>query len=380
MNSLPPGLPIQAYNEPVNSRQPLTALNSQTQSHPNALSLANLSRNTHYALDQAEVQPNGHYKLMALLVRHGIADGAVQLQSANGADAHYRHQINVLPENDVAHLTIRARLDEQAQYDITGIDLHVPSSGRAESMTLNVLPPPATLHEPASSPNTSSQSPSRTHLALFTNSALVQELIHRNNPQDFSDKPLPSGASVGTQSMVFSHGGSTGASTDALGRQRTVPDHAARRMPYATSAQSDASSLRGHKTRVQDPEHPDKTVLKSTLNKREQGRKRVVDPENPGKTVAQGALKKRKYDREMVVDPTNLEKTVTVNALKKRQRVQDPNNPGQTIDRGKLSLQKHRQQRVQDPLDSSRTMTQSALANRQARARKAAEPSGTTNE
>ena len=345
MNSLPPGFPI-LYNGSINNSQPLTASHSPTQTHPTALSLAGLSENAHYALRQLEAQPDGHHQLIALLVRHGIADGAVQLQSATGADAHYRHQVNVPPNNDVAHLTIRARLNDQAQYDINGIDVHVPSSGKSESLTLNAPPPQDTLGDQLYLPSMHNSLSSNTHLTRFTNSDLVSELILRNNPQDFSGKPLPSGVSRGTQSMVFSHEGSTGASRGASGPRRTVPDEDS----YTTSAQSDASSsLPGKKGWIQDPEHPERMIKKTVLNSRKYGREQLLDPEKPEKITSQTALNKRRYNRKKLENPHKPGETISQSALNRqkyeKKRVQDPQNPWKTISLGGLHSRKLREKR-----------------------------------
>lgn len=58
---------------------------------------------------------------MALLVRQGIAEHNMHLIFAQGADDHYEEPVHVLPENNGACLTLRARLSEQAQYDVAGI-------------------------------------------------------------------------------------------------------------------------------------------------------------------------------------------------------------------------------------------------------------------
>lgn len=85
---------------------------------------------------------------MALLAQNGIVDGALRLLETPGAELHYRQDVNVLPEKELAQLTVRASLNDRAQYDITGIDLYVPSRGRTESITLSA-PPPAFQHPEA---------------------------------------------------------------------------------------------------------------------------------------------------------------------------------------------------------------------------------------
>ena len=174
MNPLQSGIPY--YTAPINTTQPVAASSAQTQHlHPDALSPISLSHNTNLALDMTEAQPDGHHKLIALLARHCIADGTMQLQSTQGEYAHYWQQVKVLPENDVADLTLRARSNGQSQYDIVGIHLHVPSSGRNESFILSALSPPADTHAPR--PSVSSYL-----AAQYSRGQLAQAMIRQNNP------------------------------------------------------------------------------------------------------------------------------------------------------------------------------------------------------
>jgi len=177
MNPLQSGIPSH-YTGSVNSAQSLEAPVAQTQpQHPQTLSLASLSTQAYHALNQTEAQPNGHHQLMALLAHNGITDGALQLRPTQGADAHYEQQVTILPENDVAHLTVRAQLNERAQYDIAGIDLHVPSTGRTESIFLSAPLPPA--NTPAPTPPVSSSC-----LAQYSRSDLMQGSIEQHHPRE----------------------------------------------------------------------------------------------------------------------------------------------------------------------------------------------------
>ncbi|HBV39734.1 MAG TPA: hypothetical protein DEF05_08655 [Erwinia sp.] len=186
MNPLQSGIPSR-YTRSISSAQSVAAPGAEhTQlKHPQTLSLASLSTNAHWALNQSEMQPNGHHQLLALLASNAITDGALQLCSTRGAEAHYEQQVDVLPENDVAHLTVRAQLNECAKYDIgkydiAGIDLHVPSSGRTESIFLSAPPPPT---------NTPTPPVSSSYQAQCSRSDLMQRSIEQHHPQEAANAP-----------------------------------------------------------------------------------------------------------------------------------------------------------------------------------------------
>jgi hypothetical protein len=141
MNHLQRSIPSQHYTISNDAGQPAQAVNSQTPNpHPPELTLAMLSLGAHIALERIEAQPNAHHQLMALLVRNGIDEGNMRVVFAQGADAHYEEQLHVLPENDAARLTLRVILNQQAQYDVAGIDLYVPSSDRRDHITFAASP------------------------------------------------------------------------------------------------------------------------------------------------------------------------------------------------------------------------------------------------
>lgn len=267
MNPLQSGLPAQYSTRSINTGQPLVAGSSYAQhAHPEALSLARLSRNAYSALDQVEAQPNGHHQLLALLVRGGIADSAMRLQSTQDESAHYVQQVDV-PDEGLANLTVRARLNHQAQYDIVGVDLHVPSTGRLESIALSSAPPPASTRNPA---------------ARFTQGQLAQAMIQQSNPQ--SDSAVSSSA---------------------------------RNEQYWAASQLNASPsvLKGaNSKRVQDPGHPEKMITLAALRRRE----KVEDPET-GELLQLGTLR----ERQKVTDPVTGE-IVSKAALRERQKVTDP--------------------------------------------------------
>ncbi|MBF7142742.1 MULTISPECIES: hypothetical protein [Pseudomonas] len=94
-------------------------------------------------------------------------------------------------------------------------------------------PPHMATQTPASEQAPSSmagQPPSRTHLSVFSNSDLMKELIQGHNPQD-EELRQGSGASVSTQSRVFSHNGSAGASAEVSRSSRNLRILAPRSTP-----------------------------------------------------------------------------------------------------------------------------------------------------
>jgi hypothetical protein len=183
-------------------------------------------------------------------------------------------------------LTIQTRLNDQSQYDI--VSAHLRDLSGVISINLSA-PPPASAHGQAF-PVLSGQQPliSSHQAAQSSRGQMAQAMVLQNNPQDFSGPRLPSGASDSTQSMVFSHDGSAGASTGVPGPSRNRSAHAANSGRYPTSSQSGAPALGDRNARVPDPEHPGQTISRSALRMRE----KVTDPET-GETVSRGALSNR---------------------------------------------------------------------------------------
>ncbi len=210
-------------------------------SHCGTLSAALLSHNALLALDQVETQPNSRHQLLALLARNGISDNELRMQSNHGADANFGQQVTQ-SDGEVANLTIRARLNEQAQYDIAGIDLHMPAFGRTES--IHLLGHAAAVSRESSTPNMGAgQVPPSTHLAAhYSRSQLTEAMVRQNKPQNYS-APLPSGASGSTQTMAFSHLGSAAESLTASGSGpiRTQATRNALNGPYPGSTRSGAT-------------------------------------------------------------------------------------------------------------------------------------------
>ncbi len=226
--------------------QPIAQPLSQTQhDHPGTLTPALLSPNAQLALDQVEAQPNGHHQLLALLARNAIADNAVHIKFNSGTDAHYTQDVNI-PGGEVANLTIRARLNDQNQYDIVGIKLHNLTSGKIESIYLSGHPA-ADARDNASTSIDQRHGLISTQLAAhYSRSQLAGAIIRLVNTQDFTGPPLPSGVSISTQSMVFSHidsgAGESVANSSGPSRSRTTQN--ARVEPYLTSTGSvDSGSM-----------------------------------------------------------------------------------------------------------------------------------------
>jgi len=246
MNPIRSGIPAQQYAASNSVSQPLELSGSQAQhNHPVTLSPAQLSHNAHLDLNTLTAQPDVDYQRLASEVRNALQDGTLRLQSTSRMDATYQAVVN-LPGSanpmSIAHLTstdltICARLNDQSQYDIIGANLHGPSI--SVSIDLPDPPPPSTRAE-ASSASGQPRSVSSQLAAQYSRGQLAHALIQLGNPQDFSGAPLPSGASVSTQSMVSSHAGSAGASAALPGPRRTQPTHTStsRTAPYAASAQT----------------------------------------------------------------------------------------------------------------------------------------------
>ncbi len=201
----PPSVVTHDYAS-VNLAQSRALLPTHLAPHSEVLSRALLSPNAHRALDQAEAQPDEHHQLFALLARNGITDNALQLQSHQGANARYTQKLTV-PGGETANLTIRARLNDQAQYDIAGVDLHLPTSGKTDSIYLSG-PPAAIARDNESVATVEREASPPIHLsAQYSRYQLTDTILHRNNPHIHSSPPP--GASDSTQSTDSSHVSST---------------------------------------------------------------------------------------------------------------------------------------------------------------------------
>ena len=238
----------------ANAAQSLDVVGTQSRiNHPGTLSLSKLSDNTYRVLTQDNAQNNGHHELMVLLAFNSIADGNMALKQAQGPDAHYQTNIAVPPEQSAAILTVRARLNEQARYDATGIDLHVPSSGKTESLTLSA--PAPSLSGPSESGGKTRRVPDPENPGnMISRNALNKRQYNRQLVQD--------------------------------------PEN-----PGVMISQNALSSRQHNRKAVPDPENPGKTVSQGTLKSRKYNRKAVPDPENPGNMISQNALNKRQYKR-----------------------------------------------------------------------------------
>lgn len=290
---------------PVNASQLPEPSGSQAEhSHPNALSPARLSLNTQFALKQIEAQPNGPDQLLALLVCNGIADGALQIQSSQGAEAHYKQEVDApsargtMGARQVGNLTVRAKLNEQSQYDIIGINFHVPSSGATASINLPDSPPAVTSNNEPSGMCGDQQF---SHLAaLSSRSQFTQASIGRSNSQDVSRKPVQAGHFAPS------------------------PTSLASLLPSQSSTSSVSKVRQGQ---IPDPEYPGKMTTQVTLNKRRYDRQRVPDPDNPGKTISRNLSNKRGHVARRVEDPRNSGE-MNPNALNKRSTVEAPKKFG----------------------------------------------------
>jgi transposase len=269
MNPLP-AISTQHSAVPVNTAAPLEASDSQSpHAHPTVLPRAMMSHNTQSALDQISTQTDIKHQLVASLVDNGLTDGTLLFESGQGSEAHYSQQVNV-PDGyggrTVGSLDVRAKLNENTQYDILNAQLQVPSSGATASISLSG-PPPADLPR-QSSAAMGRQLSSATNLSIVSNEALMRELIGRHNPQDFEGEPLPSGNSGSTQSksLVFSHDGSAGPSTGVPGPDRTRLAHAARSAPYPAPSLSSRSQETSEGKRKNRPGATDAQIAEHLHN------------------------------------------------------------------------------------------------------------------
>ncbi len=252
MNPLQSGISTRSGLSSVNTPQSLDVAGTQSRiNHPETLSLSSLSDSAYRALSQDNAQNNDHHKLMVLLAFNSISDGNMALEQAQGSDAHYEKVISIPPEHEAATLTVRARLNEQARYDVTGIHLHVLLSGKTESLPLSA----PSLSDPSEPGGKTRRVPDPENPGEMTSQGALNSRKH--NRKEVEDPENPG-------KMV---------SLGAL------------------------DSRKYDRKEVEDPEHPGKMISQSALNSRKYNRKEVEDPENPGKMISQRALNKRKHDR-----------------------------------------------------------------------------------
>jgi hypothetical protein len=207
-----------------------------------------LSHNAHLALDPGATQPNLDDHRVASLVRDALQDlSFFLLQSDSRMEATYQALVNSpvganpmsIANLTSTELTIQTRLNDQSQYDI--VSAHLRDLSGVISITLSA-PPPASAHGQAFSVLSRQQPSISSHLAAQSSrEQLTRARMRQHSSQDFSGAPLPSGASDSTQSMVFSHDGSAGASTGVPGPSRNRSAHAARSAPYQAPSQPSRS-------------------------------------------------------------------------------------------------------------------------------------------
>lgn len=171
--------------------------------HPDTLSPALLSKNAFLALAQAKKQPDEHHKLLARLTINSIEDSALQILSTLGADVIYKKSVH-FPNGDAGNLTVNAQLNNQAQYDIVSVNLYKPTSAESYSIYLSGRPADTSREQTDSYMHAGPATISSLLAAHYTRAQLANALILMNNPQDFTEVPLPSGVSVNTQTTVFS--------------------------------------------------------------------------------------------------------------------------------------------------------------------------------
>lgn len=324
------------------SQTPQPSFAAAEHRHPSALAPATLSLNSRLALDQFEIQPDGHQQLLALLVRNGITDGALQIQSSQGAEVNYQQEVDtpnansIMGERQRGNLIVRAKLNEQSQYDILDIHFHIPSSGERSSINLR-SGPPANISNCA--PAHVNEDDRFSHLAAYySQRGFMPPSMGR------ADDPRAKGTVL--------YAGHSHVSTRGL---TNFPD----------SMAFTASVGRGSKARVPDPENLGKMVFRHTLHQRTYTRVLVPDPEHPGEMTTRGALAKRASDRKQVRDPNDSAKTISLKALRDRvllRQVADPENPGFTTSQKALTQRQYDRRQVAHPNNPGKTISQSALS------------------
>ncbi len=259
MNLIQSGAPTQLHVEPNSSSHQLaaTSISHARLSHPGTLSPALMSANAQLALDQSETQSNGHHQLLALLTRNGIVDSTLHMESNQGEDAHYGQRV-IVPGGEVANLNIRVRLNDQAQYDIVSVDLHLPSSGKTEAIFLSGIPAVGTLGNTAAIKAGTASNVS--HLtAHYSRSQLADAMVRQNTTHSHLRAPASSGASASTRSTVFSHSGSavgeSVASSSRLSRTQVTQNSHNEPSPRQQSSSTAGSSGRQPATDDQIREH-----------------------------------------------------------------------------------------------------------------------------
>ncbi len=194
------------------------------------------------------------------------------LEQAQGPDAHYEKVISIPPEHEAATLTVRARLNEQARYDVTGIDLHVLLSGKTESLPLSA----PSLSDPSEPGGKTRRVPDPENPGKMVSQRTLDK-------REYNRKAVAD------------------------------PEN-----PGKMMSQSAQQSRKYDRKEMADPENPGKMVSQNSLKKRRYDRKEVEDPENPGEMISQSALNSRKYNRKEVEDPENPGKMISQRALNKR--------------------------------------------------------------
>ena len=143
MNPIRSGISSSHQTVSINASQQAEPSASQAKHiHPRTLSCAQLSGHTQLFLNQSQAQPDGHHQLLVLLVSNGIADSALQIRADQESEVLYEQKVEV-PGGEVANLKLRAKLNEQSQYDILAIDFHAPSSGTTTITLSDPAPDPA---------------------------------------------------------------------------------------------------------------------------------------------------------------------------------------------------------------------------------------------
>jgi len=258
-------------------------------------------------------------------------------------------------ERQAGNLTVRTKLNEQSQYDILGIDLHVPSSGATASIRLPGPPPAVTSNEGPSGENQQ-----LSHLtALNSRSQFMQASIDPRGSQEVSMSDQARRAEPSPTSLASLLPSSS--TSSVIRAKGPVPDS---EKSLTKTPNGALSKLTYDQTRVQDPEKPGRMATNNALNKRKSDRVQVPDPQHPGLTISRGKLNHRK----LVLDPENPGQMISRNELANgktnRDQVPDPDYPGQMVTRHTLDKRTSDRIRVSDPHDPHDPISQGTLYKR----------------
>lgn len=286
--------PYHSYHIPATRDLPAaSSASANMPPHQASLNLARLSENSLLAIAQFKLLNNERHQRLAERAHQGMIDNTLLFKSSEGFKAHFG-QSEFFPDGRMGSLLVSVQLNQQQQYELTSISLHMHDTGEIEKYHLAALPP---------APPSSAMRP---------------------KPGDLVDDPAHPGEKI-TYSTLQRR--------ENYHKQVADPNN-----PGETVSQGTLSKRK----LVDDPEKPGQMMTASALQNRNYRRKLVDDPNKPGEKISPRVLK----GREKIDDPENPGKQITRSALdtrnSDRRLVDDPDNPGQQITKGQLRRRKNK--------------------------------------